>query len=98
LAAVAAAVATTPGVERHLVFNPLSWTRTDFADLQVTQAPPLHVIDVSTGAEVPSQVMSTSPTVVRILAGNVPSVGYNVYEVQPGAGATFPPSAAVSLP
>ncbi len=96
LATVAAAVRMTPGVERHLVFNPLSWSRTDFADLKVAMSPPLRVVDMSTGAEVPSQVMSTSPTVVRVLASNVPSVGYQVYEVRAGAGAAFPPSASVA--
>ena len=98
LAAVAARVARTGADERHLVFNPLSWTRTDVADLSTAVTPPLRVIDVATGVEVPSQVMPGSPVKVRILAADVPSVGYRVYAVRPGAGASFPPSATIASP
>ena len=88
-----------PNVERHVVFNPLSWTRTDFADLETSAAAPVHVVDVTSGLEVPSEwVMVSGAPRLRILAGDVPPVGYRVYEVIPGAGATFPPSATVSLP
>jgi alpha-mannosidase len=99
LSAVAARVAQPASVERHLVFNPLSWTRTDFADLPLAQDPPVHAVDVATGAEVPSQVVTVGgSTRLRILASNVPSVGYRVYEVQAGAGFAYPAAAAVSLP
>ena len=97
-AAVASRVAQPGGVERHMVFNPLSWARTDVADLTVSLVAPLRVVDVETGAEVPSQIVATGPTRVRILATNVPSVGYRVYEVRSGAGASFPASATVTLP
>ena len=96
--AIAARVAQPAGVERHMVFNALSWARTDVAELSVGIAAPLRVIDVETGLEVPSQVVATGPTRVRILASAVPSVGYRVYEVRAGAGAAFPPSATVTLP
>lgn len=98
LAAVASRVPARAGAERVLVFNPLSWSRTDVADLAVSAAPPLRVVDVATGQEVPSQVVATGPTVVRILAQQVPSVGYRVYEVQPVAAAPRSPSANVALP
>jgi alpha-mannosidase len=99
LARLGALVARPPGVERHVVFNPLSWTRTDAADLDVALAPPLHVVDVATGDEVPSQMVTVAGRpLVRILARDVPSVGYRVYEVRAGAGAAFPASASVSLP
>jgi alpha-mannosidase len=96
-ARVGGLVATVPGTERHLVFNPLSWTRTDVADLAVTTPAPRHVVDVTTGIEVPSQavVVDGQPR-VRIRASGVPSLGYRVYEVRPGAGATFPPAATVA--
>jgi alpha-mannosidase len=57
------------------------------------------VVDVATGVEVPSQsvVVDGQPR-LRILARDVPSVGYRVYEVRAGAGATFPPAASVALP
>ena len=96
LATVAADVATVAGAERHLVFNPLSWTRTDAVDLLTAVPEPRRVVDVASGAEVPSQAVSA--TCVRILAGGVPSVGYRVYEVQAHAPAAFPASAAVTLP
>ena len=98
LSTVAADVKTIATAERHMVFNPLSWTRTDVVDLATTLTPPLRVVDVKTGAEVPSQVLSLQPTVVRILAGSVPSVGYRVYQVQAWDPALLPPSASVSLP
>ena len=96
LARVAADVRTVQGVERHLVFNPLSWPRTDVADLVTSVPEPRLVVDVTTGAEVPSQPLSAG--VVRILAGAVPSVGYRVYEVLPGPPTAFAPSASVTLP
>lgn len=96
LALLAADVSTVSGKERHVVFNPLSWSRTDAVDLATSIASPRRVIDVSTGAEVRSQQMSAS--VVRILAADVPSVGYRVYEVQAQAPATFAASASVTLP
>lgn len=96
LAALAADVSTVPGTERHLVFNPLSWSRTDVADLATAVPEPRLVVDVGSGAEVPSQ--SVAPGVVRILASDVPSVGYRVYEVLPGPSSTFVASASVTLP
>jgi alpha-mannosidase len=97
LAAVASLIAQPGTAERHLVFNPLSWSRTDFADLPVEQPGPVHVVDVSTGVEVPSEAVTVDGVDrVRILAGNVPSVGYKVYEVLPGAGQDFGLSATVT--
>ncbi len=89
---------------RYLVFNPLSWARTDAADLPWPGALPVRVIDVSTGAEAPSQVVtlpSNTPggavtRAIRFLAADVPSVGYRVYEVRSGAGQAFPPAASVA--
>ncbi len=95
-AALARNVAQPAGVERHVVFNPLSWARTEAVDLPSSQAAPLHVVDVTTGQDVPSQVVIVGGTnVVRILASNVPSVGYKVYEVRAGAGTSFPAAATV---
>ncbi len=97
LARLAAAVAQPGGSERHVIFNPLSWSRTEAVDLPTSTAAPLHVIDVATGSEVPSQPMTVNGTaVVRILASGVPSVGYKVYQVVAGAGATFPAAATVT--
>lgn len=74
--------------QRFFVFNPLSWARTDMADLVYGGATPVHVMDVSTGQEVPSQFVTVNgQTRLRILASNVPSVGYKVFEIRSGAGA-----------
>ena len=82
---------------RFYVFNPLSWTRTDMADLPYSDTDPVHVIDLSSGEETPSQiVMVDGERYLRILARNVPSVGYKVFEVHPGAGETFSDAAVVS--
>lgn len=75
--------------QRFYVFNPLSWERTDFADIVVRGNYKVRVVDVSTGAEVPSQIVRTGTTqTLRILASNVPSVGYKVYEIREGSPAT----------
>ena len=42
---------------RFFVFNPLSWTRTDYVDLPFTDPQAAHVFDLSTRREVPTQVM-----------------------------------------
>lgn len=99
LAALASRVRNPGSAERHVVFNPLSWERTDFADLAVATAAPFHVVDLETGADVPSQTVTVGgQTRIRILASNVPSVGYRVYEVRQGTGLTFENAAVVTLP
>jgi alpha-mannosidase len=60
LAAVGASIRKPAGVERHFVFNPLSWERTDYADLPVTMPAPYHVVDLATGEEVPSETVTVS--------------------------------------
>jgi alpha-mannosidase len=75
---------------RFYVFNPLSWARSDVADLPYAGATPLHVVDVSSGVEVPVQLMTVDgQTILRILADNIPPAGYKVYEIRPGAGQSF---------
>jgi alpha-mannosidase len=81
--ALAALVRNSSPNARFIVFNPLSWTRSDFADLPYQPVGDVRVIDVSTGAEVRCQPFQRgSSTVLRILAEAVPSLGYRVYEVQ----------------
>ncbi|NOT35417.1 MAG: glycoside hydrolase [Candidatus Eisenbacteria bacterium] len=95
--AIGTRIAQPGGTERHFVFNPLSWTRSEAADLPSTLAQPLHVIDVATGFQTPSQVIGSGSTQkVRILASDVPAVGYKVFEVRSGAGQSFPAAATVS--
>jgi alpha-mannosidase len=99
LGAVAGLVRGAAGTERHLVFNPLSWSRTDVADLAMSGPGPFHVVDVATGAELPSQEVEVEGHArLRVRVADVPALGYRLVEVRPGAGATFAPSATVSLP
>lgn len=82
---------------RFFVFNPLSWARTDIADLPYTDTRPAQVIDLATGEETPSQIVTVDGArYLRILARNVPSVGYKVFEIRPGAPGSFPDAASVT--
>lgn len=82
---------------RFFVFNPLNWTRTDYADFPYAGATPLHVIDLTTGLETPSQVLfRDTQQFVRILASDVPSVGYKVFEIRSSAGQAFSNAATVN--
>lgn len=75
---------------RFFVFNPLSWVRTDSADIPYSGALPAHVIDLSNGLEVPSQSVTIKGIrYLRIEASDIPSVGYKVFEIRPGSGQTF---------
>jgi alpha-mannosidase len=97
--AVTARIAQPAGVERHMVFNPLSWTRSDVADLVSAQPEPRHVVDVETGAVLPSQTVTIAgQSRLRVKVPSVPSMGYRVVQVLPGAAGSFPPAATVTLP
>jgi alpha-mannosidase len=82
---------------RFFVFNPLSWIRSDVADFPYTNASPVKVVDLTTGAEAASQfVQKNGRKCLRIWAENVPSVGYKVYEIRPGTPTPKPDAAQVS--
>ena len=74
-----------------LVFNPLSWQRDDVADLPYTGSNDVHVVDLTNGSTVPSQFVDVADDSakttrrLRILASEIPSVGYKVYAVRAGA-------------
>jgi alpha-mannosidase len=69
-------------LQRFFVFNPLGWTRSDFADFAFSGSGPVNVIDLATHSEVKSQViLKNGHQYIRILASGVPSVGYKVYEL-----------------
>ncbi len=61
--------------QRFFVFNPLSWTRTDFADLPLRANWRAKVFDVSTGAEVPSQLMRVGTSPISARRGGKCAVG-----------------------
>jgi alpha-mannosidase len=71
---------------RYFVFNPLGWSRTGPADLPYAGPDPVRAVEVLTGVEAPSQrVTIDGRNFIRIWAENLPSVGYKVYEMIPGA-------------
>lgn len=84
---------------RFFVFNPLAWERTDVADYVYDPGGPFHVVEVTSGQEVPSQLVNIEVRVgsslqsqkrVCILTTGVPSLGYKAYEIRTGSGTTFP--------
>ncbi len=82
---------------RFFVFNPLSWTRTDYTDIPYSGSLPVHVMDVSTNSEVTSQVINLDGAqYLRVLAPNIPSVGYKVFEIVSGAGSSFANAATIN--
>ena len=91
---------------RFYAFNPLSWVRTDIADLPYDGPLPVHVVDLGTGFETPSQIVRLNPETfvkgrqhLRVQVSQVPPLGYKVFEIRPGAPRTFggSPSASVNV-
>ena len=96
LANLANQVKNATGNKRFFVFNPLSWTRTDYTDIAYSGSIPVHVIDVSTNAEIRSQIINKDGTqYLRVLAPDVPSVGYKVFEIVNGAETSFSNAATI---
>ncbi|MFI5366459.1 MAG: dockerin type I domain-containing protein [Candidatus Binatia bacterium] len=94
---LAASFTTPDGEDRFVVVNPLGFARTDYADLPVVGGGPYVVTDVAAGGDVPSQVVSRDGnTYLRILAGDVPALGYRVYRYVAGTPGAFGDAAAVS--
>ncbi|HVM96126.1 MAG TPA: hypothetical protein VMT89_07040, partial [Candidatus Acidoferrales bacterium] len=97
-AASFAALFTTPNNEdRFVVFNPLAFARSDYADLPIAGGGPYIVTDVASNTEVPSQVVNIGGSqYLRVLAGSVPSFGYRIYRYQSGTGTNLADAAAVT--
>ena len=91
-------ISRTGTEQRFFVFNPSSWTRTDFADIPLsTFSRKARAVDVSTGLEVPSQIVRQgTKTLLRVLASEIPSVGYKVFEIRNGVDTANPPAAGVN--
>lgn len=80
---------------RFYVFNSLSWKRTDVCDFPYAGSAKVRVIDTSTNEAVPSQyIISNGKKYIRILATDIPSVGYKVYEIRQGKSQFSPTRAA----
>jgi alpha-mannosidase len=81
--------------ETFYVFNPLGWTRTDYCDYFYNGPADIVVVDQVTSQEVPFQFMSKKgEKYIRILANNIPSVGYKVFNIKKGKPKTNPDMAA----
>ena len=97
LAALGALIPNSSPTPRFFAFNPLGWTRTDYADFPYSGAAPVHVVDAATGQEVPSQRIGTGGAAfLRVLAPDIPAVGYKTFEIRAGAGQAFSDAATMS--
>ncbi|NWF65778.1 MAG: glycoside hydrolase [Chloroflexi bacterium] len=84
---------------RFYIFNPLSWTRTDTADFPYEGSEEITVVDVASGQAVPFEFVQLDwrrflkgRRHLRVLARDLPPVGYRVYEIQPRKGAAQEPA------
>lgn len=83
-------ITNTSGKPRFFAFNPLGWSRTDYADYAYNGSTNIHIVDVNTNTEIPFQfVTKEGVNYLRIEAGSIPSVGYKVFEIQEGPGTIF---------
>jgi len=89
------------GEYEFVLFNPLSWTRTDAVRVALPAGPlreakgKLRVIDRRLGTEAKFQMMGEDAIVV--LAKDIPSMGYAVFTVRPGEGPAPNPKAEKML-
>lgn len=82
---------------RFFVVNPLGWPRTEAADFGYTGSADIHVRDLTTSKDVPHQIVKLSGVrILRILASDIPSAGYKVFEIQPGKGTAATDEAATT--
>jgi alpha-mannosidase len=70
-----------PGI--FVVFNPLTWSRTDVVLLTAAPEGLFHVVDLSTGDELPAQRVDGG---IAVVVPEVPSLGYRRVEIRAGEG------------
>lgn len=74
--------------ESFFVFNPLSWSRTDYSDFPYNGSREIVVTDQTTGIEVPFQfIEKKGKNFLRILASDIPSMGYKSFGIKKGKAA-----------
>ena len=76
-----------------VVFNPLSWRRSDIVKIAVkgTEKSAYKVVDVATGKEIPAAIdycAAHQKLTLSFIARDVPSFGYKTYALQEGTGKT----------
>jgi alpha-mannosidase len=84
--------------QAFFVFNSLGWQRTDYCDYQYDGPADIKVVDTGTGEEVPFQFITRKQIrFLRILAKEVPSLGYKSYAIRKTSKTTdFVQSVSVS--
>jgi hypothetical protein len=81
--------------ETLVVFNPLSWARTDLATIKLRAGQKITSLrDLATGGSVPVQPISDAE--VAFLAKDVPSFGYRTYSIVGGSSTVSQIAAAPS--
>ncbi|MCB9302710.1 MAG: glycoside hydrolase [Lewinellaceae bacterium] len=96
LAALATKVENSSSNSRFIAFNALGWVRSSFVDVAYDGGPDIKVVDVHTGLEAPHELFTLNGSqYLRILAENIPSVGYKVYEIRQETGTSYPNAAAL---
>jgi alpha-mannosidase len=81
--------------ESFFVFNPLNWVRSDYCDYPYSGSQKIKVNDLVTSNEVPHQfILKKNIQYLRILAKDVPSLGYKVFEIKKSTSSSEPVAAA----
>jgi alpha-mannosidase len=81
--------------ESFFVYNPLSCSRTDYSDYVYNGKADITVVDIVTAREVPFQfITKQKKKYLRILATDVPSLGFKVFEIKNGKSSVKPEMAA----
>lgn len=97
VAALGSKIKKTGTNQRFFVMNPLNWQRTDAAELNYTGSAAIKVIDLQTGQETPFELLTIDGVQkLRVLAQNIPPVGYKSFEIQNTSGISFPNTAIIS--
>ena len=69
-------------IDPFFVFNQLSWMRTDYCDYPYNGPESIKVVDLISEVEVPFQFITKGNSkYLRILANDVPSLGYKTYGI-----------------
>jgi alpha-mannosidase len=91
-------VAPDKAIESFFVFNPLGWMRSDYCDYSYNGSPEINVIELKTGREVPFQIITRKNIkYIRVLAEDIPSLGYKTFGIKKGFGhKSCSPAASVS--
>jgi alpha-mannosidase len=68
-----------------LIFNPLSWDRTDIASVELPEEMTNPVVSDEGGTEIPSQIsIQGKKKVLVFVAQKIPAMGYKVFKVKQG--------------